>query len=106
MQTGYVARPDCLRTFGLLGAVGSASTVHFGCPVPVFVAVQPGGGAPVARLSKFVVSASDELARIVVNKITAVLIGSLLCQNVKRICSSSRRLLALSEKIPLPEPAG
>src|SRR5437016_14032128 len=57
MQTGYVAWPDCLRTFGLLGAVASASTVHFGRPLPVIVKVQPWGGVPAAALSKFRVSA-------------------------------------------------
>src|SRR5205823_1413778 len=57
MQTGYVARPDCLSTFGLLGAVLSASIVHFASPVPVLVAVQPGGGAPAFMVSKFTVSA-------------------------------------------------
>src|SRR2546423_15447966 len=57
MQMGYVARPDCFRTFGLLGAVSSCSTLHFGSPVPVFVAVHPGGGAPASRLSKLIVSA-------------------------------------------------
>jgi hypothetical protein len=29
-----------------------------------------------------------------------------LCQNVNRVCNSSRRLFALSEKIALPDPAG
>src|SRR5438067_6344375 len=55
--TGKVARPDCLRTFGLLGAVGSASTVHFGSPLPVIVKVHPSGDVPAAALSKFRVSA-------------------------------------------------
>ena len=45
-QTGYVATPDCLRTFGLLGAVSSFSIVHFAVPLPVFVAVQPAGAFP------------------------------------------------------------
>src|SRR5438034_2294919 len=58
MQMGYVARPDCFRTFGLLGAVSSFSTVHFGSPVPVFVAVHPGGGSPILRLSKLTASAN------------------------------------------------
>src|SRR5215471_4561820 len=50
-----VAVPDCFKTFGPLGAVGSRSMVHFGLPVPVLVAVQPGGAAPVGRLSKLTV---------------------------------------------------
>src|ERR1043166_4820930 len=58
MQTGYVASPDCLRTCGLLGAVSSFSMVQFALPPPVWVAVQPGGGAPVLRSSKFTVPAS------------------------------------------------
>src|SRR5271157_873684 len=57
MQTGKVATPDCLRTLGLLGAESSATTAHLGSPLPVLVAVQPGGGAPVLRLSKLTVSA-------------------------------------------------
>src|SRR5436190_23009869 len=56
-QTGYVASPDCLRTFGLLGAVSSFSIVHFASPLPVFVAVQPGGAAPGLASSKLTVSA-------------------------------------------------
>src|SRR5215831_8908549 len=43
--------------FGLLGAVLSFSTVHFALPLPVWVAVQPGGGAPVFMSSKVTVSA-------------------------------------------------
>src|SRR6266702_4872430 len=58
IATGKVARPDCLRTFGLLGAVGSASTVHFGSPLPVFVKVHPSGDVPAGALSKFRVSAT------------------------------------------------
>src|SRR3954465_9778771 len=58
MASGNVARPDCLRTFGLLGAVGSASTLHFGSPLPVIVKVHPSGDVPVAALSKFKVSAT------------------------------------------------
>src|SRR5713226_3804762 len=79
MQTGYVACPDCLSTLGWLGAEGSFSTVHFAAPVPVFVAVQPGGGAPVVRLSKFTVSASATLASIAVASIVTTVIGSLPC---------------------------
>src|SRR5205809_3974117 len=45
-QTGKVACPDCFNTFGLLGAELSLSTVHFAVPLPVCVAVQPGGGTP------------------------------------------------------------
>src|SRR5438132_1013582 len=55
-QTGYVATPACFRTFGLLGAVSSFSIVHLALPLPVFVAVQPAGGWPVAALSKKTVS--------------------------------------------------
>src|SRR5438105_4261460 len=57
MQTGNVAVPDCLSTFGLLGAESSFSTLHFAEPLPVWVAVQPGGGAPGLRSSKLMVSA-------------------------------------------------
>src|SRR5438552_4439658 len=57
IQTGYVAWPDCFKTFGWLGAVASFSTVHLASPVPVFVAVHPGGGAPTVRLSKLIASA-------------------------------------------------
>src|SRR6266480_2983912 len=58
MQTGKVATPDCLSTFGLLGAESSFSTDHFAEPLPVCVAVQLGGGAPVFASSKLIVSAS------------------------------------------------
>src|SRR6266487_1645694 len=57
-QTGYVASPDCLRTFGLLGAVSSFSMVHFASPLPVLVAVQPGGASPGLASSKLMVSAN------------------------------------------------
>src|SRR6266576_5582604 len=57
-QTGNVAWPDCFKTFGLLGAESSFSTAHFAVPLPVCVAVQPGGGAPVFASSKLIVSAS------------------------------------------------
>src|SRR5262249_55342803 len=80
MQMGNVARPDCFRTFGLLGAVSSLSTVHFAAPLPVWVAVQPGGGAPVSKLSKLTVSASATLlstaAASVIAIPTAVFMGS------------------------------
>src|SRR5439155_1900845 len=58
MQTGYVTSPDCFRTLGLLGAVASAATAHLASPLPFGVADQPGGGAPVLRSSKLIVSAS------------------------------------------------
>src|SRR5437773_1169165 len=61
-QTGYVASPDCLRTFGLLGALSSFSMVHFASPLPVLVAVQPGGAWPALASSKLTVSASAEPA--------------------------------------------
>jgi hypothetical protein len=61
-QTGNVATPDCFNTFGLLGAESSFSTDHFAEPLPVCVAVQPGGAAPVLKLSKFTVSADDDAA--------------------------------------------
>src|SRR5215831_13311173 len=75
MQTGYVALPDCFRTFGGLGAVSSFSTVHFASPEPVLVAVQPGGGAPVLRSSKLTVSTSVTLVSRVIVSIS-VLIGA------------------------------
>src|SRR5215831_6678514 len=76
-QIGKVAWPDCFRTFGLLGAVSSFSTVHFSWPVPVLVAVHPGGGAPVLRLSKFTVSASAKLVTIVIASIITFIIEDL-----------------------------
>src|SRR5206468_9543347 len=51
-QMGYVATPDCFRTFGLLGAESSVSIVHLALPLPVLVAVQPAGGWPCGALSK------------------------------------------------------
>src|SRR5437899_9235267 len=57
MQTGKVAWPDCFNTFGLLGAEASFSTDHFAVPLPVCVAVQPGGGIPAFMSSKLTVSA-------------------------------------------------
>src|SRR5262245_37718719 len=60
-QTGKVASPDGLRTCGWLGAEASSSTLHWGVPLPVFVAVQPGGGSPVFALSKLIVSANAPL---------------------------------------------
>src|SRR5437870_2919150 len=44
--------------------------VHFSVPVPVFVAVQPGGGAPALRLSKLTASASAMAARTVIANTT------------------------------------
>src|SRR5438477_3889898 len=61
-QTGYVASPDCFSTFGLLGAVSSFSIVHFASPLPVLVAVQPGGGWPSGALSKLTESATATTA--------------------------------------------
>src|SRR2546430_17450929 len=58
MQTGNVAWPDCFNTFGLLGAEASFSTDHLAEPLPVWVAVQPGGGTPAFMSSKFTVSAA------------------------------------------------
>src|SRR5262245_4242198 len=60
IQTGKVASPDCLSTFGLLGAVSSFSTVQFAVPLPVFVAVQPDGDLPVSVESKLMTSAFAE----------------------------------------------
>src|SRR5437667_10346952 len=59
MQTGNVAWPDRFSTFGLLGAESSFSTDHFAEPLPVCVAVHPGGAAPALKLSKLTVSADD-----------------------------------------------
>src|SRR6266699_3766344 len=68
MQTGYVASPDCFRTLGLLGAESSATISHLASPLPVLVAVQPGGGAPVLRSSKLTVSASAApVARVLIS---------------------------------------
>src|SRR5437762_10329539 len=68
MQTGYVASPDCFKTFGLLGAESSATTAHLAAPFPVFVAVHPGGGAPVFKSSKFTVSESAmQFVRLVIS---------------------------------------
>src|SRR5215831_8110393 len=52
---GKVARPDCLTTFEFEGAVLSCSIVHFESPLPVLVAVQPFGAAPIASASKLAV---------------------------------------------------
>src|ERR1700674_1030372 len=61
-QTGKVASPDCFNTFGWLGDESSFSTDHFAEPLPVCVAVHPGGAAPVLRLSKFTASADANVA--------------------------------------------
>src|SRR6266403_3362169 len=58
IQTGNVPTPDCLSTFGLLGAELSCSTLHFALPVPVTALFQPGGAAPAFASSKLIVSAS------------------------------------------------
>src|SRR6516164_4120086 len=52
---GKVARPDCLTTFEFEGAVLSCSIVHFESPLPVLVAVQPFGAAPITSASKLAV---------------------------------------------------
>src|SRR5436190_19455136 len=65
-QTGKVAWPDCFSTFGLLGAESSFSTDHFAEPLPVCIAVHPGGALPACRLSKFTLSADDTAATAVV----------------------------------------
>src|SRR5438552_3883060 len=88
MQIRYVARPDCFRTFGLLGAVSSLSTVHFGSPVPVFVAVHPGGGAPAVRLSKLTVSAKTTAMSTVTASVTTA-------STFMWISSESERVLKL-----------
>src|SRR5215467_3500298 len=62
---GNVPLPDCLSTFGLLGAVASGSIAHFGEPLPVTPVRHPDGAAPVGSLSKEIVS-----ARVVVMVIT------------------------------------
>src|SRR5436309_5970309 len=63
-QIGYVATPDCFRTFGLLGAVSSFSIVHFALPLPVFVAVQPASAWPAGTLSKLTESATAAMASV------------------------------------------
>src|SRR5262245_41378475 len=50
---GNVPSPDCLRTFGLLRAVGSGTTLQTGAPVPVTPEIQPSGKAPGGTASKF-----------------------------------------------------
>src|SRR6266446_5246641 len=58
MQIGNVPTPDCLSTFGVLGAELSCSTLHFALPLPVTALFQPGGEAPAFASSKLTVSAS------------------------------------------------
>src|SRR2546422_1941922 len=58
MQIGNVPTPDCLSTFGLLGAELSCSMLHFALPLPVTALFQPGGAAPALASSKLIVSAS------------------------------------------------
>src|SRR5439155_26795595 len=66
MQTGKVTWPDCFNTFGLLGAEASFSTDHFAVPLPVCVAVQPGGGTPAFMSSKFTVSSAASAVAMIV----------------------------------------
>src|SRR5919201_2800125 len=58
---GNVPLPDCWRTFGLLGAVGSARTSHFGLPLPVTPCSHPAGNAPGGSASKLMVCATAAL---------------------------------------------
>ncbi len=60
---------------------GSVSIDHFASPLPVLVAVQPGGGAPVFRLSKVTVSANAMPARVkaVSIAVVSVVIGISFC---------------------------
>src|SRR5262249_28447943 len=53
---GNVPLPDCLSTFGGLGAVSSFSTVHLGEPRPVTPDFQPAAKAPTLSWSKLTVS--------------------------------------------------
>src|SRR5437899_1546845 len=77
---GNVPSPDCLSTFGWLGAVASGSTVQFGEPLPVTPPNQPDGICPAAVSSKFSV-------------------GSL------PLCAVSAALIALARAaaVPLPQ---
>src|SRR5213593_4531242 len=54
---GKLPEPDCFKTLGGLGAVGSCSTVHLADPLPVTPPLHPIGGAPTGSLSKLMVSA-------------------------------------------------
>src|SRR6266498_2844250 len=84
-QTGYVASPDCLSTFGLLGAESSCSMVHLASPLPVLVAVQPGGASPGLASSKLMVCACAVTAnRPVVNaSFIMVFMVCLLCAFIR-----------------------
>src|SRR2546430_16517908 len=57
---GKVPAPDCLRTFGLLGAEASLSTVQRGVPRPVTPSTHESGSDPTAPVSKPMVSAEEE----------------------------------------------
>src|SRR6266568_8964439 len=81
-QTGYVASPDCLRTFGLLGAVSSFSMVHFASPLPVLVAVHPGGASPGLALSKPMVSARAADVMRLLMTITVLMVIIVLCRMI------------------------
>src|SRR5882762_8255974 len=86
-QTGYVASPDCLRTFGLLGAVSSFSIVHLASPLPVFVAVHPGGASPGLASSKLMVCACAVTAnRPVVN--ASFIMAFMVALMVSWLCSA------------------
>src|SRR5262245_43432256 len=63
---GNVPLPDCWRTWGALGAVGSAMTAHCGDPRPVTPAIQPAGNAPILSRSKSTVSAMAAVAEKIV----------------------------------------
>src|SRR5207247_2096933 len=54
---GKVPVPDCISTFDLLGAVGSAATAQRGLPRPVTPQVHPAGTALTVSLSKLTVCA-------------------------------------------------
>src|SRR5262245_20710167 len=55
-QYGNVPLPDCCSTLGLLGAVGSATTAHFGTPLPVTPCCHADGSEPDAASSKVIIS--------------------------------------------------
>src|SRR5215210_4058212 len=58
MQIGNVPTPDCLSTFGLLGAELSCSMLQFALLPPVTALFQPAGVPPGLASSKSIVSAS------------------------------------------------
>src|SRR5437773_8819946 len=105
-QTGYVASPDCFSTFGLLGAVSSFWIVHFASPLPVFVAVQPGGAAPGVASSKLMVCACAVTAsRPVVNAIfIRVFMLECMVSCFHLFCVSSAALSAFAKSTVLPLP--